>query len=54
MSDKTVVPIRQHAIPGDKPRSSGDAIIRLFKNRLAERQRAERERMDRYGRFGGR
>lgn len=54
MSEKTVVPIRQHAIPGDKPRTGSDAVIRLFKSRLTERQRAERERNDRYGRFGGR
>lgn len=54
MSDKAVLPARQPAIPGDKPRTGGDAVIRLFKNRLVERQRAERERMDRYGRFGGR
>lgn len=53
MSDKSVAPARQHAIPGEKNRS-GEAVIRLFKNRLTERQRAERERMDRYGRFGGR
>lgn len=54
MSDKSVVPARQHAIPGEKNRAGSEAVIRLFKNRLAERQRAERERMDRYGRFGGR
>lgn len=39
---------------GDKSRSGSDAVVRLFKSRLVERQRAERERMDRYGRFGGR
>lgn len=54
MADKSVMPARQSTIPGEKSRSGSDAVIRLFKNRLADRQRMERERMDRYGRFGGR
>lgn len=53
MSDKAVLPMRMPATPGEKPRSGGDAVP-LFKSRLVERQRAERERRDRYGRFGGR
>jgi len=53
MSDKSIAPVRQPSTFHDKPRSSGVAIP-AFKSRLAEHQRAERERRDRYGRFGGR
>ena len=53
MPDKSISPARQSGSAGDKPRT-GDAMIRLFRSRMSERQRAERERRDRYGRFGGR
>lgn len=53
MSEKSVSQSRQTGAAGDKYRS-GDAMIRVFQSRMAERQRAERERRDRYGRFGGR
>ena len=52
MLDKSISPARQ-SVAGDKPRT-GDAMIRVFRSRMTERQRAERERRDRYGRFGGR
>lgn len=53
MADKSISPVRQTGTAGDKTRT-GDAMIRVFRSRMAERQRAERERRDRYGRFGGR
>lgn len=53
MTDKSIAPARQPGAAGDKQRT-GDAMIRLFRSRMADRQRAERERRDRYGRFGGR
>lgn len=53
MPDKSISPARQSATAGDKPRT-GDVMIRLFRSRMSDRQRAERERRDRYGRFGGR
>lgn len=53
MLDKSISPARQSGLAGDKPRT-GDAMIRIFRSRMSERQRAERERRDRYGRFGGR
>jgi hypothetical protein len=53
MPDKSISPARQSGAAGDKPRT-GDAMVRIFRSRMAERQRAERERRDRYGRFGGR
>lgn len=53
MSDKSA-PLRPTDSLGEKPRTGGDAMIRVFRSRMAERQRAERERRDRYGRFGGR
>lgn len=53
MSDKSISPARQSDAAVGKPRN-GDAMIRVFQSRMADRQRAERERRDRYGRFGGR
>ncbi|HZW22102.1 hypothetical protein [Noviherbaspirillum sp.] len=56
MLEKSISTARQSVqsvVAGDKPRN-GDAMIRVFQSRMAERQRAERERRDRYGRFGGR
>lgn len=54
MFDKSISPIRPSESASDKTRTGGNAMIRLLTNRLALRQRAERERRDRYGRFGGR
>lgn len=54
MFDKSISPIRTSETMSDKPRTGTDALTRVFRSRLAERQRAERERRDRYGRFGGR
>jgi hypothetical protein len=54
MSDKSVLPIRLPASPSEKARTGADGMGRMFQSRLTERQRAERERLDRYGRFGGR
>jgi hypothetical protein len=51
--DKSISPARQSDSAGDKQRT-GDAMIRLFRSRMTDRQRTERERRDRYGRFGGR
>ncbi|WP_420474611.1 hypothetical protein [Noviherbaspirillum sp. ST9] len=53
MTDKSISPASQSTSASDKPRN-GDAMIRLFRSRMTDRQRAERERRDRYGRFGGR
>lgn len=53
MYEKSISPARQSVAAGDKPRS-GDAMMRVFRSRMSDRQRAERERRDRYGRFGGR
>ncbi|WP_170942348.1 hypothetical protein [Noviherbaspirillum denitrificans] len=53
MTDKSISPARQSGAAGDKPRT-GDAMTRMFRSRSSDRQRAERERRDRYGRFGGR
>jgi len=53
MLEKAISPARQPVTASDKPRT-GDAMIRVFRSRMADRQRAERERRDRYGRFGGR
>ncbi|HYD95572.1 MAG TPA: hypothetical protein VEC01_09635 [Noviherbaspirillum sp.] len=54
MYDKSISPNRQSATMSDKPRSGTDALTRIVRGSLANRQRAERERRDRYGRFGGR
>ena len=53
MLDKSISHARQSGSASDKPRT-GDAMIRVFRSRMTDRQRAERERRDRYGRFGGR
>lgn len=44
---------RQSVPVGEKTRSGGD-VARTFRSRLAELQRVERKRLDRFGRFGGR
>ena len=54
MSEKSISPSRQSATMSDKPRTGVDALTRMMRSRMTDRQRAERERRDRYGRFGGR
>jgi hypothetical protein len=55
MSEKPAMsdPARQPA-PTDKKFHSDATASRVEVRRLAQWQRAERERMDRFGRFGGR
>lgn len=55
MSEKPVMsdPARQSAT-ADKKFHSGSIDNRVSVRRLTQWQRAERERMDRFGRFGGR
>lgn len=45
---------RQPVAPCDKTLPSGSQANRHVPGRLMDRQRIERERLDRYGRFGGR
>ena len=53
MQDKSISPARQSGPAGDKQRT-GDVMVPLFRSRPSDQQRTERERRDRYGRFGGR
>lgn len=54
MLEKSISQSRSQGSANDKPQS-GDAVLRMIRIRMAERQqRTERERRDRYGRFGGR
>jgi len=46
-------PLRQPVVLTDQPRSAIGAS-RFGRSRLAELQRVERKRLDRFGRFGGR
>lgn len=56
MSDKATLPdsMRQSAGIGGKSQPRNGGVARNAGSRLAELQRAERKRMDRFGRFGGR
>lgn len=56
MPDKTAGPglARPPAAPYDKTLPNGSQAGNNAARRLVDRQRVERERLDRYGRFGGR
>lgn len=56
MPDKAIwqSPARQTVPVGEKTRSGSDVARTFRSSRLAELQRVERKRLDRFGRFGGR
>jgi hypothetical protein len=56
MLDKAAAPdaMRQPAGIGGQPRPLNSSAARNAGNRLADMQRTERERLDRFGRFGRR